>query len=220
MQTVFTYLTIFFTVLVMQAQTKTASDETSATPTKYEKGMVEAFRLWEEGKQWDAANMFERIASAEPDNWLPAYYAAQINVIYSFGEKDKSKLSEQLAKAQDFINEATTISKDNPDIMVLQAQLYTAWIVFDGQQFGMQYSQKASGLYEKALAIEPENPRVIFAKAEWDMGSAKYFGQSIESHCKNVEYAIELSHNFPTKGKFYPSFNLDRAKKVLAENCH
>lgn len=220
MQNVFTYLSIFFTVLVMQAQTKSISDANTTTPTKYEKGMQEAFRLWEENKQWDAANMFERIASAEPDNWLPAYYVAQINVIYSFGEKDKSKLSEQLGKAQDFINDATAISKDNPDIMVLQAQLYTAWIVFDGQQFGMLYSQKVSGLYEKALAIEPENPRVIFAKAEWDMGSAKFFGQSLEPYCKNVEHAIELSHDFPSKGKFYPSFNLERAKKVLSESCH
>lgn len=220
MQNVLTYLSIFFTVLVMQAQTKSISDANTTSPTKYEKGMQEAFRLWEENKQWDAANMFERIAKAESDNWLPAYYVAQINVIYSFGEKDKSKLSEQLGKAQDFINDATAISKDNPDLMVLQAQLYTAWIIFDGQQYGMMYSAKASGLYDKALAIEPENPRLIFAKAEWDMGSAKYFGQSVESYCKKMEYAIEQSGAYQAKGKFYPSFNLDRAKKVLAENCH
>lgn len=220
MQTVFTYLSIFFTVLVMQAQTTTITNANTTSPSKYEKGMEEAFRLWQENRPWDAANMFERIANAEPDNWLPPYYVAQINVIYSFGEKDKSKLSEQLGKAQNFINDATAIFQDNPDLMVLQAQLYTAWIVFDGQQYGMMYSEKASGLYDKALTIEPENPRIIFAKAEWDIGGAKYFGQPVEIPCKNVEYAIELSQTFPDKGEFYPSFNLKRAKKVLAENCH
>ncbi len=219
MQNVLTYITIFFTVLVMQGQTKPTSETNDKTLTKYEKGMTEAFSLWQNNQPWEAANMFERIAKAEPDNWLPPYYVAQINVIYSFGEKDKSKLSEQLGKAQDFINDATAISKDNPDIMVLQAQLYTAWIVFDGQQYGMMYSAKASGLYEKALSIEPENPRMIFAKAEWDIGGAKYFGQPIDSYCKNIHHAIELAENFPKKGEFYPSFNLERAKVVLAENC-
>ena len=219
MQNVLTYLSIFFTFLVMQAQTKSISDASAPSPTKYEKGMQQAFRLWEENKQWEAANMFERIAVAEPDNWLPPYYVAQINVIYSFGERDKSKLTEQLEKAQDFINDATAISKDNPDIIVLQAQLYTAWIVFDGQQYGMMYSQKASGLYEKALAIDPENPRMIFAKAEWDLGGAKYFGQSVEPYCKNVERAIKLSENIESKGKFFPKFSVERAKLVLAENC-
>src|SRR5690554_2090461 len=219
MQNVLTYLSIFFTVLVMQAQTKSISDANTTSPTKYEKGMQEAFRLWEENKQWDAANMFERIAKAESDNWLPAYYVAQINVIYSFGEKDKSKLSEQLGKAQDFINDATAISKDNPDLLVLQAQLYTAWIVFDGRQYGMLYSEKASGLYNKALALAPDNPRMILAKAEWDMGGAKYFGQPLDPYCKDVRRAIELFGSFKPAGEFHPSYGLERAKQVLEENC-
>lgn len=220
MQKVLTYFSIFITVTVMHSQTALESKTSNSSKSQYEKGMQEAFHLWKEKQPWKAANMFERIAKAEPDNWLPPYYVAQINVIYSFGEKDKTKLSEQLAKAQNFINDATAISQDNPDLLVLQAQLYTAWIVFDGQQYGMMYSQKASGLYDKALELEPENPRMIFAKAEWDIGGAKYFGQPIDSYCKNIEKAIDLAKDFPTKGKFYPSFNLERAKVVLTENCH
>ena len=51
--------------------------------TNYEKGMQKAFDLWTQNKPTEAANMFERIAKAEPDNWLPPYYAAQINILYS-----------------------------------------------------------------------------------------------------------------------------------------
>lgn len=219
MQNVLTYITLFFTVLVMQAQTNPESTASDVPQTKYEKGMQEAFKHWQENQPWEAANLFERIAKAEPDNWLPPYYVAQINIIYSFGEKDKSKLSEQLGKAQNFINDATAISKDNPDLMALQALLYTVWIVFDGQQYGMTYSPKASGLYEKALAIDPENPRLILARAEWNIGGAKYFGEPIDAYCKEVARAIELSENYEPKGKFHPRFNLDRAKQVLSENC-
>ncbi len=219
MQNVLTYLSLFFTVLVMQAQTEPISKTNDAVPTKYEKGMQEAFNSWKNNEPWEAANMFERIAKAEPDNWLPSYYVAQINVVYSFTEKDKSKLSEQLGKAQDFINDATAISNDNPNLLVLQAQLYTAWIVFDGQQYGMLYSEKASGLYDTALALEPDNPIMILAKAEWNIGGAKYFGQPVESYCKEVQRAIELSDSFKVKEKFYPTFSIERAKQVLSENC-
>lgn len=44
----------------------------------------------------EAANLFERIAKAESDKWLPLYYAAQINIMNSFGERNEEKLSAQL----------------------------------------------------------------------------------------------------------------------------
>ncbi len=220
MQYVLTYLSLIFTVIVMQAQTETTVANLVAGPTKYQQGMQKAFQLWQEDKSWDAANVFERIAIAEPENWLPAYYVAQINVINSFTEKDKAKLTAQLSKAQNFINDATAISKDNPDLLVLQAQLYTAWIVYDGQQYGMTYSTKASELYNKALALSPNNPRMILAKAEWDMGGAKYFGQSVEPYCKDIQRAIDLFATFKPAGEFYPIYGEERAKQVKAENCN
>src|SRR5690554_3632932 len=220
MQNVLTYLTLFFTVLAMQAQTDNVTLKSQVAPSKYETGMQKAFELWGSGQPWEAANMFERIAQAEPDNWLPPFYVAQVNVVMSFSEKDKEKLTGQLKKAQNFINDATAISKENPEILVLQAQLYTAWIVFDGMKYGMTYSPKASEIYQKALAMDPENPMIIMANAEWNMGGAKYFGSSVEPYCKEIQRAMELSSTFEPKDKFYPKFNEDRAKQVLAENCN
>jgi tetratricopeptide (TPR) repeat protein len=219
MQNVLTYFTLFFTVMVMQAQTDTTSVTADANQTKYEKGMNKAFQLWHENKPWEAANIFERIATAEPDNWLPPYYVAQINVLNSLGEKDVTKLKAQLDKAQNFINDAKAISKDNPEILTLQALWYTAWIVYDGQQYGMTYSAKAAELYNKALAIAPNNPRVILSKAEWDINSAKYFGQSTEAYCKDLQRAIDLFPTFKPKEKFYPTYGEERAKKIQVENC-
>lgn len=219
MQNVLTYLTLFFTALVMQAQTETITANTEATPTKYQQGMNKAFQLWQDDKSWDAANIFERIATAEPDNWLPPYYVAQINIINSFTEKDETKLKSQLDKAQNFINDATAISKENPDILVLQAQLYTAWIIYDGQQYGMTYSGKATELYNKALALAPNNPRMILAKAEWDIGSAQYFKQTIDSYCKDIQRATDLFATFKPAGEFYPAFGEERAKHILATSC-
>ncbi len=186
--------------------------------THYEKGMQKAFELWGSNQPTEASNLFELIAKAEPDNWLPAYYAAQINVINSFGERDEDKLSAKLKRAQDLINDATAISKENPEIMVLQALLHTAWVAFDGATYGMTLSGKVVELYTKAKIVAPGNPRVVYCKAEWDMGGAKYFGQDTAPFCKDIERAIELFANFKPETPFHPNWGNDRAEQIL-ESC-
>ncbi|MCH9660187.1 MAG: hypothetical protein K0U54_04665 [Bacteroidetes bacterium] len=192
---------------------------TGFSQSKFEKGMTKGFELWQEGKQWEAANLFERISQAEPDNWLPPFYVAQINVLYSFNEKDETKLTAQLKKAQDFINDAKAISKDNAEILVIQAQLYTAWIVFDGAKYGMTYSQKVAQLYSEAHKLDPSNPRVAFGKVEWDMGTARFFGQDTSSFCEDLKKAAALYETYEPKGPFHPKGGGDYAKQALAENC-
>jgi len=187
--------------------------------SNYEKGMQQAFELWGNNQTVEASNLFERIANAEPDNWLPPYYAAQVNIVKSFGEKDKDKLTAQLNKAQDLINDATAISKNNPEILVLQAMLHTAWVAYDGATYGMLLSAKVAALYEKAEQLAPDNPRVVFEKAEWGMGGARFFGQDTKPFCKDIERALELFANFKPEGPFYPNWGKERAEQVFAESC-
>ena len=166
----------------------------------------------------EASNLFERISTAEPDNWLPFYYVAQVNTVVSFGEKDEAKLTQQLEKAQEFVDLAKAISPDNPEILVQQAMTYTAWVAFDGATYGMTLSGKIAALYSKALELAPENPRVVFGKAEWDMGSAKFFGQDTAPYCKEVERSIALFDDFKAEGPFHPNWGKDRAETTM-ENC-
>jgi tetratricopeptide (TPR) repeat protein len=184
---------------------------------QYTAGMQTAFQFWGEGKISEASNMFERISSAELDNWLPAYYASQVNTLASFGEQDKEKLTQQLEKAQEFIDIAKAISPDNPEILVQQAMIYTAWVASDGATYGMTLSGKVVALYQKALQLAPENPRVVFSKAEWDMGSARYFGQDIAPFCQDVEHALELFAKFKPESPFHPNWGQDRAEQIVKD---
>ena len=186
--------------------------------TNYEEGMQKAFELWGSNNTTEASNLFERIAKAEPDNWLPLYYAAQINIIYSFGEKNEEKLSAQLSRAQDLINDATAISKNNPEILVLQALLHTAWVAYDGATYGMTLSGKVVELYTKAEMLAPENPRVVYCKAEWYVGSARYFGQDTKPFCEDLERSLELFANFKPETPFSPKWGKDRVEMLL-ESC-
>lgn len=201
------------TILVLLVATITFAQD------QYTKGMQKAFQLWGEGKMTDASNMFERISSAEMDNWLPYYYVSSINTINSFGEKDKEKLTQQLEKAQEFIDLAKAISPDNPEILVQQAMIHTAWIAFDGATYGMTLSGKVVALYSKAAQLDANNPRVVFSKAEWDMGSAQYFGQDTTPYCKDVERSLELFANFKPESDFHPNWGQDRAEMTL-KSCN
>lgn len=186
--------------------------------SKYEAGMSKAFDLWETNAI-EASQLFERISKAEPDNWLPPYYAAQTLIIDGFSKmKDRDALKLQLDQAQGFLNDATAISKENPEIMVMQALLYTVYVASDGATYGMLYGGKVMALYSQAEKINPKNPRVIFNKAEWEIGGARYFGQDTKPFCKDIERAVELFANFKPESDFHPNWGKDRAEESL-KNC-
>ncbi len=188
----------------------------SNAQTAFEKGMQKAFDLWQENKWEEAENMFERIANAEPDQWLPNYYIAQMNSLKSWNVKDETVLKAQLDKAQEHLNTAMSKSKDNAELLVMQAQVYTNWVAFDGATYGMKYGAKVAELYNEAYKLAPDNPRVVFGKAEWGMGSARYFGQDTKPFCKDIEKSIELFAKFKPETKFSPNWGKERAEQVLA----
>ncbi len=190
---------------------------TIAAQSKYQKGMQKAFTLWEQGEMTKASQLFERISKAEPTKWIPAYYAAQVEILESFGLKDEAKLTAKLKKAQEFIDVAKSNSENNPEIIITQALLNTAYIAFDGQKYGMTLSGKNAQLYAKALAIAPNNPRVILGNAEWNMGAARYFGKSTKPYCDEIKRAVKLSKEEKIEEEFYPKFYEKRALEVLKQ---
>ena len=181
----------------------------------YEKGMQKAFDLWGANQWEDAENLFERIGNAETDQWLPHYYVAFMNSLKSWNQKDETILKAQLDKAQHHLDIAMKISENNPELLVMQAQVYTNWVAFDGQTYGMKFSAAINGLYAKAYALAPNNPRVVFVKAEWDMGSARFFGQDTSPFCVNIEKSIELFANFKPESPFAPNWGIERAEELL-----
>ena len=185
--------------------------------TEYENGMNKAFQLWGTQKNSEASQLFEKIANAEKNNWLPPYYAANVLIVEGFSIKDETTLTMKLNKAQQFLDDATAISESNPEIIILQALLNTVYVAFDGQKYGMTLSKKNAQLYAKALKIAPNNPRVILGKAQWDIGGAKFFGQSTKPFCKEIERAVELFKTEKKKGKFHPFGGIDRAKEALKQ---
>lgn len=184
---------------------------------KFEEGMGKAFQLWGEGKNAEASAMFERIASAEKNSWLPNYYVALVNTTTAFQTQDKEKINALLTKAQDALD--TEMAKDdkNPELLVMQALLYTAWIASDPMNYGMKLSAKVQELYVKAVVIAPENPRVVFGQAEFEIGGARYFGSDTKAMCAQIDKSIELFAKFKPETPLHPKWGLDRALEAQKE---
>ncbi len=184
---------------------------------KFEQGMGKALGAWGEGKSTEAVAQFERIASVEKTNWLPNYYVALIDAIETFKTQDKTQIPALLERAQKAQDEATLISPNNPELMVVQALIYTAWIVQDPMTNGMKYSGKAMEQYYKAQALAPNNPRVVFSKAEFEIGGAKWTGADVKALCAEVQRSIGLFETFKPETPFHPNWGIERAKQKAAE---
>jgi hypothetical protein len=185
---------------------------------QFEQGMGKAFQLWGEGKNTEASDLFERIASAKNDSWLPNYYVALVNTTTAFGTQDKDKMNLLLSKAQKALDIEMVKDQKNAELYVMQAMINTAWIVFDPMTNGRLLSPKNMELYDKAEAIAPENPRVVLSKAEFQIGGAKWTGIDTKPLCGQIEKAIGLFATFKPETPFSPKWGLDRATEVL-KNC-
>ena len=185
---------------------------------QFEQGMGKAFGLWKEGKNTEASDLFERIAAAEKTTWLPNYYVALVNTTTAFGTKDKEKMNLLLSKAQNALDAEMTKDQNNAELYVMQAMINTAWIVFDPMTNGQKLSGPTMELYAKAEALAPNNPRVVFGKAEFEIGGAKFWGKDTKPMCAQIEKAIGLFVTFKPETPFSPKWGLDRATEAL-KNC-
>lgn len=181
----------------------------------YDQGMTKAFELWKEGKSTEASALFERIASAEKDNWLPNYYVALVNTSAAFRTKDGKVLEDLLTKAQKALDIELNKDPENAELLVLQAMIHTARIAYDPRNNGATLSGPVMQLYNKAEAISPNNPRVVFSKAQFEMGSARFFNSDTTPICLQIEKSIVLFNNFKPESPFHPKWGKDQAEQVL-----
>lgn len=181
----------------------------------YEQGMQQAFSLWEEGKNDEASALFERISSAEKDNWLPGYYVALVNTTTAFSKKDTKEVSNLLNKAQTALDNVLDHYEDNAELMVMQAMIHTAWLAHDPMTHAQKLSPEIMKLYAMAEKLEPENPRVVSSKAQFELGGAQYFGSDTTAICKQLEKSLQLFDTFKPETPFHPNWGKEYTEQVL-----
>ena len=187
--------------------------------SRYEATMTEAFNYWSNDQPTEAANLFERIAEAEKENWLPYYYAAQVKIVQSFPMTDAAKKEQLLNRAQELLDEAKVQAADEVELLILQAMLHTARLTVDPATYAMQLSPVISGLYAEAAKLEPENPRLALSQTEWKMGSAQYFGEDPAKFCPDLKAGRRLFEKEQHAATAAPAWGKERLEMLIAKTC-
>ena len=123
-----------------------------------------------------------------------------------------------LSNAQEKLDIELAKNPNNPELIVLQAMIHTGYIISDPIVNGRKLFGTVTSLYAKAEAIAPQNPRVIFCKAEFAINGAPWTGINPKDICSDVEKSIKLFATFKPESKLSPNWGLDRAENAM-KNC-
>jgi len=178
-------LVVLFTVLLSVSSVFSQNQ-------KYVDAMNAARSGWSKAKTVEdyqaMANQFERIASVEKSEWLPNYYAALCYVLMAMRHTDSEKQDLILDKAQNYIDAGLVLTPTESEFFALQGLLYNARIGANNTR-GAVYSLKALEAYDKALELNPINPRAYYLKGTSVFYTPKFYGGGTEkpSHCSKKQ---------------------------------
>ena len=163
------------------------------------------------------ANAFERIAKAEPKEWLPSYYQAFALILSANDVSDGMKKDAIYDKAMAVAKAAEGISPDNSEIVTLQSWITSMKITVDPMNRGQKLGMEAAMLTAHAIELDPENPRPYFLKGSGLFYTPEQFGGGKDKALPVLETAVEKFNNFKPKSKLMPEWGKDRAMMLLDE---
>ena len=183
--------------------------------TPYEKAMNQALEQWSAGNTTQASAMFERIANAERENWIPKYYQALTLITASFTKADPEEKNTLLNKVNSII--PADEKELNSEWYVLKAMCLTSEMISDPMNLAMKLSPTIIANYQKATAIDPTNPRAIYGLAEFNIQSKKFMGGSTEQECKDLQKALSLFATAKKDILFHPNWGKERVEALVAQ---
>ena len=162
-----------------------------------------------------AAAQFERIAEAEPDEWIPGYYASLIYCIITFRTEDTAEKEAFLEHCQLLVDNAMKIAPEESELHTLQGMIYQAYIGIDPMQYGQIYSSKANGAFQVATRLNPGNPRPYYLQALSLMHTPREYGGGKTAALPLFEKAMELFNQQPLDKGFYPTWGKEDCEQNL-----
>lgn len=163
----------------------------------------------------EVANQFERNSQIEKSEWLPLYYASYSYVMISFQETDNAKKDNYLDQAQKFLDRAIAIEPSESELYMLQGFLYPSRINVDPMNRGMLYIGKMNEALDKALELNPDNPRVYYLRATMTFHTPEAFGGGAAKALPLYRIANEKFEIFKPKNNLSPNWGKGIAEAEL-----
>ena len=154
----------------------------------------------------EIANQFERITQNEKTEWLPLYYASYAYIMISFQEPDHEKKDAYLDQAQKDLDQALAIDPNESELHMLQGFLYPSRINIDPMARGMIYIGKMNASLDKALELNPDNPRVYYLRATMTFHMPEAYGGGATKALPFYKTAEEKFSIFKPKTDLSPNW--------------
>ncbi|HEY0732962.1 MAG TPA: hypothetical protein VGD33_11125 [Chitinophagaceae bacterium] len=158
----------------------------------------------------DLSNLFERVANAEKNQWLPFYYAAlaKVNAGYIMTNGQMGGMAEKLDpvadKAEELLVKAEELSKNNSEIFIVKKMIATLRMMGDPMTRYMQYGPEAAEALATAKQLNPENPRVYYLEGQDKFYTPEQFGGSKAEAVKLFQVAVDKFNSFKPESSIHP----------------
>ena len=163
------------------------------------------------------SNNFERIATAEKNQWLPYYYAAYCQVNFGFMQTDKSKTDAIADKATALIAKADSLMPNNSEISVIKSMIASCHMMVNPMQRYMQYGQESSGQMEAAMEQDPTNPRPYMLKGQSLKYTPPQFGGGCGAAKPELQTALDKFLLFKPASELHPAWGLEHTQQLMKE---
>lgn len=164
-----------------------------------------------------SSNKMERIAAAEPNEWLPNYWVAYCNILDSFSTEDSDKKELLLDKAEKFVKIAASLSKDKDEVEHLTAYMYNAKIAASPMTGWMKYGSEVETHIKNAKKINAANPRTALLEAESIYYTPSTFGGGKDKAKPMLEKALKLFESFEPSNEIMPNWGEMIVKYYLSQ---
>ncbi|MPR34541.1 hypothetical protein [Salmonirosea aquatica] len=207
-------LALFFSANLLFAQSEKYTAAMTAALTDFDKSQnKEPVR-----DEWLAlANRFERIASAEPKEWLPRYYAAYAYSSLAFMGNNVTEKDQLADKAEVLLKEAIAIAGENSELMVLDAQIHQVRLASDPQMRWQTEGPLFAASLAKAKTMDANNPRIYVLEGTSLLYTPEQFGGGKKAARPVLEKAMEKFATFKPQSPLHPSWGEGQAGYMLGE---
>jgi len=170
----------------------------------------------------DLANSFQRIAEAEKTQWLPYYYAALANVMNGYmlsagGTGIADKTDPLAAKAEELVNKADALNKDNSDIYCLKKMIATLKMMGDPMSRYQTEGPNAQAALDKAKALNPENPRIYLLEGQDKFYTPEQFGGSKTEAKTLFEQSLKKFAAEKPESSIHPHWGKNQVEYFLSQ---
>lgn len=163
------------------------------------------------------ANNFERIATAEKNQWLAYYYAAYCQVNYGFMEQDKTKTDGIADKATLLIAKADSLAPKNSEISCIKSMIASCHMMVNPMQRYMQYGQESTTNMEDAMEQDPTNPRPYLLKGQSLKYTPEQFGGGCKTAIPELQTALNKFATFKAASDLHPVWGKQRVEQLMNE---